>query len=184
MRLVFIYGPPGAGKLTIGRELAAATGFKLFHNHLSRDAVEPVFEFGTPSFGRLVGKIRLEVIEEAARENLDGLVFTFVYAHPDDRPFVGRVVEAVERHGGEVCFVQLVCRQEELERRVRSGDRMRQRKVATVELLRELLERCDLSTPVPDSDTLSIDNTRLGPREAAEKIVNHFALGRGIEAAG
>ncbi len=35
MRLVFIYGPPGVGKLTVARELAALTGFKLFHNHLT-----------------------------------------------------------------------------------------------------------------------------------------------------
>ena len=39
MKLVILYGPPGVGKLTVGRELAARTGFKLFHNHLTVDLV-------------------------------------------------------------------------------------------------------------------------------------------------
>jgi tRNA A37 N6-isopentenylltransferase MiaA len=33
MELLFIYGPAAVGKLTIGRELAKLTGYRLFHNH-------------------------------------------------------------------------------------------------------------------------------------------------------
>ena len=32
MKLVFIYGQAGVGKLTVGRELADLTGIALFHN--------------------------------------------------------------------------------------------------------------------------------------------------------
>lgn len=35
MKLMFIYGPPAAGKLTVAKALCAHTGFKLFHNHLA-----------------------------------------------------------------------------------------------------------------------------------------------------
>ncbi len=35
MQLVFLYGPPGVGKLTVGNALSALTGYKLFHNHLT-----------------------------------------------------------------------------------------------------------------------------------------------------
>jgi replication-associated recombination protein RarA len=31
--LVFIYGPPAAGKLTVAEALAMRTGHKVFHNH-------------------------------------------------------------------------------------------------------------------------------------------------------
>ena len=53
MILVFLYGPVASGKLTIARELAARTGFALFHNHLVVDAVMAVFPFGSESFVRL-----------------------------------------------------------------------------------------------------------------------------------
>src|SRR5207249_6103945 len=50
MRLVFIYGPPASGKLTVATELAKLTGFKLFHNHVSIQFVQSIFEFGTKTF--------------------------------------------------------------------------------------------------------------------------------------
>jgi hypothetical protein len=45
MRLVFIYGLPATGKLTVARELAAMTVFRLFHNHLAVDLLLLVFDF-------------------------------------------------------------------------------------------------------------------------------------------
>ena len=33
MKTVYIYGAPGAGKLTVGKELSRLTGFSLLHNH-------------------------------------------------------------------------------------------------------------------------------------------------------
>jgi hypothetical protein len=45
--VVFLYGA-AAGKLTVANEIARLTGFKVFHNHLSMDAVLPVFEFASP----------------------------------------------------------------------------------------------------------------------------------------
>ena len=84
MILVFLYGPPGAGKLTVGRELEALTGYRLFHNHLAFDLAKAIFDFPSPPFGELSEKVRLAAFEAAARAKLPGLIFTFVYASPDD----------------------------------------------------------------------------------------------------
>ena len=43
MNLVFIYGPPAVGKLTVAKELSLITGYPLFHNHLTRDLVHELF---------------------------------------------------------------------------------------------------------------------------------------------
>lgn len=176
MRLIFIYGPPGAGKLTVAKQLSRETGFKLFDNHASIACVETVFDFGSEPFGRLVGQIRLDVIGEAARQQIEGVIFTFVYAHPGDAAFVERVCAAVEPHGGRVCLVQLVCDKNSLERRVVDEERARRGKVATLELLREILGRHDVFSAVPGRGSLSIDNTDLAPAEAARLIIEHYCL--------
>ncbi|MEO1956129.1 MAG: AAA family ATPase, partial [Gammaproteobacteria bacterium] len=37
MKVIFLYGPPASGKLTIAKKLADKTGISLFHNHLTFD---------------------------------------------------------------------------------------------------------------------------------------------------
>src|SRR5712692_6817289 len=109
MKLVFIYGPPASGKLTVATELAKLTGFRLFDNHVSIQFVQSIFEFGTKTFWRLIGKYRLEMLEMAAKEGID-TIFTFVYSkgEEDDR-FVKQVVQRARSHGGQVRFVRLYC---------------------------------------------------------------------------
>ena len=47
MRLVFVYGPPGVGKLTVARELAGRTGFKLLPNHLTANLASALYPHGS-----------------------------------------------------------------------------------------------------------------------------------------
>src|SRR5919112_4990933 len=89
MNLVFIYGPPGVGKLSVAKELARLTGYKLFDNHVSIRCAQSVFDFGTKPFWRIVGAVRDAVFEEAAANGVS-LVTTFVYSHPEDMPHFER----------------------------------------------------------------------------------------------
>lgn len=43
MKLVIILGPHAVGKMTVGQELAAITGLKLFHNHMTIELVRNFF---------------------------------------------------------------------------------------------------------------------------------------------
>lgn len=175
MNLVFIYGPPGVGKLSVAREVARVTAYKLFDNHVSIACAESVFDFGTKPFGKVVDTIRMTVFEEAARADIS-LVFTFVYANPEDTPFVGRVFELVESHGGRVLLVRLFCERAELERRLPHPERARVGKLASLDTLREVTSRYDIFSPVPERVSLEIDNTDLAPDEVARLIIDNYHL--------
>jgi hypothetical protein len=181
MNLLFLYGPPAVGKLTVAQELAALTGFRLFHNHLTVDLAQALFDFGTPPFGRYLDHLRMEAFETAAKENVSGLIFTFVYSYPFDSLFVEDVKEIVEANGGRVCFVQLVCDRAELERRVLNDTRQRTNKIKTVEKLQEVLGRFELFTPIPHVESLTIDTAKTSPQDAARRIVERFGLNLRLE---
>lgn len=175
MKLIFIYGAPAAGKLTVANEIAAQTGFKVFHNHLSIDCIEPIFEFGTKSFGKLIDLIRVETVAEAARENVD-LIYTFCYAKDKDDAHVEKISKAVEENGGEVCFVLLRCDRSELEKRVLEESRRKHGKANNLEILAEILDNYDLFSPVNNRESFIIDNTNLSAFDTAQKIIEHFDL--------
>lgn len=103
--LLVLFGPPSVGKMTVGRALAAASDFRLFHNHMTIEPLLEVFGHGTAPFTLLNDEFRIRVIEEAARAGLD-LVFTVVWdlRDPADAEIVTRYVEA---YGEEVAFVEL-----------------------------------------------------------------------------
>jgi shikimate kinase len=175
VKLVFIYGPPGVGKLTVGKALAKQTGFRLFHNHLAIDAVKPVFDFGTPSFWKLVGRLRKEVLDEAAKQGVD-TIFTFVYAKGGDDEYVREIVRIVESHGGDVCFVRLYCAPAELGRRIASKSRKKIGKLSSRSALAELASRFDITSEVPFAGGISLDTTRASPKKVSAVIAKHYGL--------
>jgi len=175
VKVVFIYGPPAVGKLTVGRALAKQTGFKLFHNHIAVDAVKPVFDFGTPSFWKLVSQFRKEVLDEAAKEGVN-TIFTFVYAKGEDDKYVKEIVRVVESHGGEVCFVRLNCTPKELNRRVANKSRKKIGKLTSRSALAELGSKFDLTSEVPFARSLSLDTTKVSPEKVSTAIAKYFGL--------
>ena len=175
MKLLFIYGSPAVGKLTVANEVAKLTGFKVFHNHLSIDCIEPVFEFGSKSFCKLIEIIRVETVAEAARVRQD-LIYTFCYAKDLDDAHVEKITKVVEDAGGEVCFVLLKADRNELDRRVVEDSRKKMGKAKTVEMMDFFHETYDLLSPVPERESLIIDNTNLSAAETARKIILHFGI--------
>src|SRR5580658_9529338 len=106
MKLVFLYGAAASGKLTIGREIAALTGFALFHNHLVVDAVAAVFPFGSEQFIKLRQQFWLAMFHEAAEAGRS-LIFTFTPEATVASDFPDQVRQTVEAAGGELIFVRL-----------------------------------------------------------------------------
>jgi len=180
-RLVYLYGPPAVGKLTVASALSAHTGMPLFHNHLTVDAIKAVFEFASPAFSEVVHRIRLDVFETAMRHGID-LIFTnnSVWGVPDGRRLFASFAEEARRRvelaGGRVVFVQLTAPREVLEERVSSPSRHDQRKLVDPDRLRELLRQLD-PEPLHDDD-LVIDTAALDPETAAGLIASRLGVVR------
>ena len=175
MRLVFLYGPPGVGKLTVARELSALTGFRLFHNHLAIDLVSAVFDFGSEPFVELRERIWLDVFREAARRDVS-LIFTYAPEATVRGRFIGDALDAVRAHGGEVLWVELTCAPGELERRIEDPSRAAFGKLRSPALVRELRGRGALDGPTPPTPDLTIDTTNRTPSVTAALIRARLSL--------
>jgi chloramphenicol 3-O-phosphotransferase len=176
LKLIFLHGLPGVGKLTVARALAELTGFRLFHNHLTVDLVGSVFEFGSPPFVELREAIWLSVFSQAAAAGLSGLIFTFAYDRTVRGGFVQSTREVVESSGGEVLFVGLSCSTEELERRIEQPSRRGFGKLNSVAMFRELSEAGAFVNPGIPAGRLIVDTTDISAPDAARLIVSQLGL--------
>jgi len=171
MDLVFIHGPPAAGKYTVGKALAALTGYPLFHNHLVVDAVGAVFPFGSPAFVSLRQQFWLAVFEAAAREARP-LIFTFAPEPTVPADFPARAAACVEAHSGRTRYVRLTIEAAEQERRLVAEDRGRFNKLRSVEILRQLRAAGGAEPPAE----LTIDTGLHRPEAAARRILEALRL--------
>ena len=170
MKLIFLYGLPGVGKLTVANELAKLTGYSVFHNHLAVDLALSLFEFGSSPFVELREKIWHDVFAQAVSANLDGLIFTFVFERTVSSGFVENTKRLIESAGGEVLFVELTCSTEELERRIEAPSRKKFGKLSSVDQFRELKKAgAFLDPPVP-IERLVVNTTEFSALDAAGLI--------------
>ncbi len=176
MKIIFIYGPPATGKLTVANELVKITNFKLFHNHLTVDLICSLFEWGGENYSKLNAKFRLEMFKAAAEENMDGLIFTYCYAYPEDDKFVKQVTKLMKKYNVEVCFVQLYCSKKELKKRVKGASRENFDKIKTKKGIDSVLKKWDLYTPISFVKNLRIDNENISAKNVAKKIKEHYKL--------
>lgn len=175
MKLIFLYGLPGTGKLTIARELAELTGYKLFHNHMTVHLLLSVFAFGSEPFIKLRERIWLSVFEEAAA-SLPAMIFTFNPENTVRQEFIQQAVEAVTSHGGEVLFVEVVCDPAELERRMDTAERRNHKKLVSLALFRKLQAEGVFDSPKMPAPQLTLNSTEISARDNALRIAERFSL--------
>ncbi len=178
MKLVFIYGMPASGKLTVARDLARITGFKLFHNHLAVDLLLTTFEFGSEPFVQLREEIWLSVFSHACRSGIPGLIFTFAPESTVRPTFIDETIRTVSDQGGELDFVGLTCPIEELKRRLDNPSRREFGKLTSADLFDELRAEGILDDSYMPKPKLILDTSVLTPADAAARIAETLGLQR------
>ena len=174
MRVVFLYGPPGVGKLTVGQELVALTGYKLVHNHLIVDVATSLFPHESDEYFRLLRQVRQDVFRAAAAARLD-IICTGVYrATRDQEASIQAMLAPAYAVGASVLFVQLTCERDTWLTRIGSAGRGERRKITDPAVALGLLERFDLFATLPFTPHLRLDTTNLTAHEAAAQIAAHL----------
>jgi chloramphenicol 3-O-phosphotransferase len=175
-RVVFLYGPVASGKLTIARELSALTSFALFHNHLAVDLLLSLFPFGSSPFVLFRERIWLELMESAVG-NGSSLIFTFAPDRTVSPSFPAVLQERVARAGGSVGFAEIVCPDEEIERRIEAPSRREFGKLASVTLYRQLKQAGAFEYPRLNA-ACRVDSSVATPLECARRIAADLNLTR------
>ena len=176
MPLLFLHGPPATGKFTVGRELAALTGWELFHNHLVVDEVLRDHAFGTPAFVAERDRRWREHLAAAGKPDR-GVIFTFNPENSVPQAFIDWLFRALPEAGCAVLSVGLTAPEEVIEARLGSDSRQRFRKLVDLDLYRALRATGTFTSPrIPRSD-LVLDTAVADPRTTAAAILRHFRLG-------
>ncbi len=176
MKLIFLYGPPAVGKLTIAKILEQKTGYKLLHNHLLQNPITEIFPFENPANSFLVREFRLRIFEEAAKSAIN-LIATFGIAGNNPFPHITDVVKTIAAHKGELCLVHLTADKETILDRVENQSRKDHAKKLTQEKLKEILqENPDIFHAYPNKEHLTINTAKILQEAAAEEIIAYYAL--------
>jgi len=176
VKLIFLWGLPGTGKLTVARELGALTGWSVFHNHLTVDLLLAVFPFGSKEFVDLREQVWLSVIEAAAASNIAGLIFTFNPENSVRQSFIDAVQSVIVQNRGSLEFVEMFCDDAILETRLDAPKRREMRKLLSVELFRQLRSEGVFDSPRMPAPQLRVDTTHQSPRESAAQIIDSLGL--------
>ena len=175
MKLIYLHGPPAAGKYTIAKELEAKIGARVFHNHLTIDVAKAIFNFDTAAFWELVYTLRLQCITTAAQQAAGVVIYTSCYSRPHDLPFFEKLEQVVLSAGSELLPVYLQCAVAELERRVTNPSRIQMGKIQSTERLQQALNQWDHSA-VPRETCLTVVTGGKTPAECADEIIRSFSL--------
>ena len=186
MKLIVIFGPSAVGKMTVGQELEKITKLKLFHNHMSLELVNQFFDFGAPSFSRLDKKIRFAIFEEVAKSELEGLIFTIVWAHnyKEDEDYINEIEAIFRKEGGSIQYVELISDLEVRLKRNRHEHRLKHKaSKRNVEFSEKVMlsdeQEYTMNTEegaYPDKTIFKIENTDLPAKEVAQMIKTKYDL--------
>lgn len=177
MKVVFLYGPPAVGKLTIAKILEQETRYKLLHNHLLQNSISEVFLHENSANRLLVREFRLRILEEAVTSNIN-LITTFGIAGNNPFGHIDDVLSTIEANKSEVCLVHLTADEETIVKRVEDQSRKDHGKNLSKEKLEELLrENPYMLNKYAKKEHLTINTAEKNPEDAVEEIIVYYKLG-------
>ena len=183
MKLIFLFGNSAVGKMTVGQELCKITPLRLFHNHMM---IEPVLDVFGDFRGDVIQKLRQVVLQEFAKTDNYGLIFTYMWAFnmQSDWDYVAWVRNLFDIPDEDVYYIELIAPQDvRLQRNVTENRLKHKASKRDIEASNQRLIRDDInhrceSYPgeITHPNYLRLENAALPAAEAARIIREHFGL--------
>lgn len=183
MKLVVIIGSGAVGKMTVGQALMERTGLRLFHNHM---IIEPVLDVFGYFNGNLIQDLRQKIFEEFVKTDLEGLIFTYMWAFDEqsDWDYITGVADLFNKNGAEIFWVELVAdknvrlERNKTENRLTNKKSKRDLSASEMRLLNEESKHrlVSFDGEVPFKNYIKIDNTHLIPNDVVDIILEKFKI--------
>ncbi len=186
MKLLIITGPQAVGKMTVGQEIEKRTKLKLFHNHMTIDLVSNFFSYDTVEGQRLVDHFRYEIFKEVAKSDMEGIIFTVVWAFDDTSnwEYIESIADIFKKQNGEIYYVELESDLETRLERNKTPNRLEhkpsKRDIAwNEEHIIESMNKYRLNSnpgEVKLPNYIKINNNNKSASEVAEEVIGKFNL--------
>lgn len=186
MKFILITGPQAVGKMTVGQELVKITNFKLFHNHMTIELLTKIFDYSRESFRKLNEKIRIQIFEEFAKSDQEGMIFTTTwdFDSKEDWDMMYKFINIFKKYNSEVYIVELESTLEERLKRNKTENRLlhkaskRDLEWSEKDLLNSIKKYRFNSkdNEIKEKNYIKINNTELSAEDVAQIIKTNFNL--------
>ena len=176
--IVYLVGPPGVGKYTVGKLVAERVAAKLLDNHFWTN---PILEVVEPDGHPLpagvwdrANDVLSAVLETVAMFGPAGRNYVFTHAvsdqggHPLDWIIAGQILWVAERRRASLLVVRLACGEEQLRERISSAERRHRFKTTDAGKARSLA--CLAPFPINHDWVLDLNTSGLSASDTADRI--------------
>lgn len=186
MKFILITGPQAVGKMTVGQELVKLTNLKLLHNHMTIELLTKIFNYSRDSFRRLNEEFRVQIFEEFAKSNQEGLIFTTTwdFDSKEDWKMMYRFIDIFKKYNSDIYIIELESTLDERLKRNKTENRLankvskRDLEWSEKDLLKSIEKYRFNSKPneIEEENYLRINNTDLSAEAVALIIKEKFKL--------
>lgn len=164
-RLLYLFGDPGTGKITVARLLERALGWKLFWLHDLDEVCKIVGRYPVP---RLMDDVSCAVLGELMSCGQD-----IIYVRPSrSQGSITRVQGTAHMYGYEVTLVRLMANYSTLVERVESRGLANGQLHTRIGCKRQLDSYLDARPPCPiQEEERCIDTTHVPPEDVAARVL-------------
>lgn len=179
--IIYLIGHYGVGKLTVAREICAATDARLFDNHLANNVIFSLIreDGATPipeMAWHLIGVIREQAfiaMTDIAPGHASFVLTNALFENdPLDRPAYERVLETAQKRGSTFVPVILGASEAAHDARVGSPERHERLKLTDIEAGRRKRQSAEILR-IDHPNRLDLDTSDIPAAETARRIIDY-----------